>query len=137
MFNPYDQYNQNPTPIPYMQPSAGILDTSDQTQRMADLLRQGYQQPQQQGGGNNDGLNSLAKLAGTKLAGMGGNALPQNSMDAMTNSITPNFQSMNMQAPTMNMTGAGALTPSFSAMPQTVAPEMMSGFNPSMFAGMF
>ena len=67
-FNPYDLYNQDPRnqvfgagSVPY-QTQSQVFDDSEQRQRLADLLRQGVQQPANYGGQQNFDLGSLDKM---------------------------------------------------------------------------
>ena len=141
-FNPYDLYSQDPRnqvfgagSVPYqIQPP--VFDDSEQRQRFADLLRQGYQHPQQKDATGSPIDAKTAKGIVDWVGGLGGQGLPNSSQNAMTNAITPDFQSGNYGAPTMNMTGANSITPSFQT-DNFQSPEMMQGFNPSMFKGMF
>lgn len=107
----------------------------EQQQRLAALLRQGPTQAQQ-----HQSKSPITQEMADKMVdwakGFGKEGLPNTSQNSMTNAVTPDFQSMNMQAPSMNMAGANQLTPQFqTANFQT--PSSMQGFNPSMFQGMF
>ena len=140
-FNPYDLYNQDPRnqvfgagSVPYqIQPP--VFDDSEQRQRLADALRKGPMQPQNYGGQSPVSQETADAMMG-KVKSLFGDALPNTSQNAMTNAITPDFQSGNYGAPTMNMTGANSITPSFQT-GNFQSPEMMQVFNPSMFKGMF
>ena len=142
-FNPYDLYGQDPRnqvfgagSVPY-QTSPALFDDSEQRQSFADLLRQGNQQPQQQGSAGSPIDAKTAKGVVDWMGSFGGSGLPNSSQNAMTNAVTPNFQSGNYGAPDMTMTGANQITPSFQTA-NFQSPEMMQqGFNPSMFKGMF
>jgi len=133
-FNPYDLYNQNPSAS--YQSTPAVFDNSEQRQRFADLLRQGSQQPQQQGAAGSPIDAKTAKGLVDWMGGLGGQALPNSSQNAMINAVAPDFQSGSYGAPAMNMTGANQITPSFQAS-SFQSPEMMQGFNPSMFNGIF
>jgi hypothetical protein len=136
MFNPYDQYNQSltyPNQPSYMQPSAGILDTSDQTQRMAALLRQGYDQPQQQGGSPID-YKTAKGLADwmSKDSTTNGNFSPSD-VSGMSSAISPNFQTANPQFQQLTPQQA-AITPSFANINSGVFTQPSSG---GMFSNLF
>lgn len=89
------------------------LGAAEQRQRMAELLRQGNQQPQQQSKGGGDILSALAPLAGGLVKGLGGAfGGSGGGSNNPANVITPDFQSGNYKAP-----------------------EFMQGFNSSMFKG--
>ena len=141
-FNPYDLYSQDPRnqvfgagSVPY-QTQPPVFDNSEQRQRFADLLRQGYQQPEQKGAPESPIDPKTAKGIVDWAKGFGGQGLPNSSQNVGINAFTPDFQSGYYGAPTMNMTGANSITPSFQT-GNFQSPEMMQGFNPSMFSGMF
>lgn len=88
------------------------LGAAEQRQRMAELLRQGNQQPQQSSKGGGDIMSALAPLAGRLVKGLGGAFDGGSDSNNPANVITPGFQSGNYKQP-----------------------EFMQGFNSSMFKG--
>ena len=114
-FNPYDLYNQNPNAV--YQTAPNVFQTQDPA-RLAEILRSGStpQTSSPLSGMDASALQKLGKAGREWFDNLGGQALPNSSQNAMTNAITPDFQSANYSAPTMNMTGAENITPNFSSM---------------------
>lgn len=122
-FNPYDLYSQDPRnqvfgagSVPY-QITPNVFEGQDPA-RLAEILRSGSvpQTSSPLSGMDTDTFKKLGKAGRSWFDNLGAQALPNSSQNAMTNAITPDFQSANYSAPTMNMTGAENITPNFSSM---------------------
>ena len=132
---PYDQYNQGGQQ-PYLRPATGNIDES-QRAALASALRQGPMQAQVRQPSKSPITQEMADKFVDWAKGFGKEGLPNSSQNLGINAITPDFQSGNYGAPTMNMTGADAITPNFNSINSMQAPAMQQGFNPSMFKGIF
>jgi hypothetical protein len=131
---PFDQYNQS-SGQPYLRPATGYIDES-QRAALAAALRQGPMQAQQRSSKSPISPEMANKFADWAL-GLGKEGLPNSSQNVGVNAVTPDFQSGNYGAPTMNMTGAGSITPNFNSTNNFQTPMMQQGFNPSMFKGIY
>ena len=135
-FNPYDLYNQDPNAV--YQTAPNVFQGQDPA-RLAEILRSGStpQTSSPLSGMDADTFKKLGKAGRSWFDNLGGQALPNSSQNAMTNAITPDFQSGSYGAPTMNMTGAENITPNFGSFNKLPSAPVEQGFNPSMFKGMF
>lgn len=85
---------------------------NDQQSRLAAMLRQGPMQGQQHQS-KSPITQEMADKMVDWMKGFGKEGLPNTSQNSMTNAVTPDFQSGNYGAPTMNMTGANSIQPNF------------------------
>ena len=132
---PYDQYNQGGQQ-PYLRPATGNIDES-QRAALAAALRQGPMQAQVRQPSKSPISQEMANKIVDWAKGFGKEGLPNSYENNSINAITPDFQSGNYNAPTMNMTGANTISPNFNSINSMQAPAMQQGFNPSMFKGIF
>ena len=112
MFSPYDQFNQDGV----TQQSPAFADNSEQTQRLAELLRNGIlQRPNMSGGqsmGNFKDMSAIANKLNTPVINGQFNA---GQTGAMANQISPQFQSGPQQYNQLTPEQA-AITPQFQAL---------------------
>ena len=122
---PYDQFNQGGQQ-PYLRPATGNIDES-QRAALAAALRQGPMQAQTRQPSKSPITQEMADKFVDWAKGFGKEGLPNSSQNLGINAITPDFQSGNYGAPTMNMTGADAITPNFNSINNMQAPAMEQG----------
>ena len=131
MFSPYDQFNQDGV----TQQSPAFADNSDQTQRLAELLRNGIlQTPNMSGGqsmGNFKDMSAIANKLNTPVINGQFNA---GQTGAMANQISPQFQSGPQQYNQLSPKQA-AISPQFQSLQGGYKPSSSvdSGWLSAMF----
>ena len=131
MFSPYDQFNQDGV----TQQSPAFADNSDQTQRLAELLRNGVLQTPSMGGGQSMGdLNTMRGIADKMNTPVINGQFNAGQTGAMANQISPQFQSGPQQYNQLSPEQA-AISPQFQSLQGGYKPSSSvdSGWLSAMF----